>query len=136
MSWPNKGVILSLDIGSKRTGIALTDTNQTVAFLRDEIEHKSNQELFKKIQIFCKENSVTALLVGYPTSMEGTQTKQSHDTLKSVEKLKELKLPIKLIDERLSTFQAHKIKQHKGKHVDSESAYILLQTHLDSKDKS
>ena len=45
-----KGKILSLDVGTRKTGLAISDIDQTMAFMRPEIIHSSAEELILAIK--------------------------------------------------------------------------------------
>ncbi len=131
---PSTGKLLALDLGTRRTGVAITDAQQRVAFARPELEHKNDRELVKQLKNFLSTELVTGLLLGRPTKLSGEATEQTTIVEATAEALKELGIPFEFMDERLSTQFAKDLHgfETKEKHVDSRSAQILLETYLTS----
>lgn len=129
---PFPGKILALDLGTRRTGLALSDAKQRVAFSRPEIEHKNTDELIKALQSFLKEDPAVGLLLGRPTKLSGEETEQTRLVEEAADALKVLGLPLEFMDERLTTEFAKDLHgfETRDKHVDSRSAQILLENHL------
>ncbi len=127
MSLPNKGKILGLDLGTRRTGVAITDADQSVAFPRDEIEFRKLEELYAALKEIIQKDQVVGLVIGLPLNMAGEDSEQTTWTRK-ISKIigQETNLPIKMVDERLTTRQAQ-IRIAGSRYVDSESARILLE---------
>lgn len=129
MSLPNKGKLLALDIGQRKTGVALTDAEQRVAFPREEFLHKNNEELSAQVTQFIEEESIVGLIMGLPLGMDGEDSEQTQSVRELHEAWQEaLPIPITLIDERWTSFQAR--RHHKKGLIDSEAAQILLETYL------
>jgi putative holliday junction resolvase len=128
---PNKGKLLSLDLGTQRTGVAVSDTEQRVAFPREEILHKSTEELIQQLNKIIIEEEITGILAGLPINMKGEVTDQTEITMEMINELKAaFKLPVQLADERMTSQEAHK---NTGQSiVDSEVARILLENHFNS----
>lgn len=130
MSLPSKGKILGLDLGTRRTGVAITDVDQSVAFPRDEIEHKELEELYAALKEIIKKDKVVGLVIGLPLYMSGDDSEQTTWTREISEIIsKETNLPVKLVDERLTTRQAQ-IRIAGSRYVDSECARIVLESIL------
>ena len=131
---PNKGKLLSLDLGTQRTGVAVSDVDQSIAFPREEILHKSTEELIQQLTKLLIEEQITGLLIGLPINMKGEVTRQTEITMEMIEQIKAaFKLPIQLADERMTSQEAHK---NTGQNiVDSEVARILLENHLGSQNQ-
>ena len=106
---PNKGKLLSLDLGTQRTGVAVSDVDQSIAFPREEILHKSTEELIQQLTKLLIEEQITGLLIGLPINMKGEVTRQTEITMEMIEQIKAaFKLPIQLADERMTSQEAHK----------------------------
>lgn len=131
---PKKGKILALDAGTRRTGVALCDAKQRVAFARQEIEHQNLEEALKQIQNLCEEEEIVGILIGLPVKLDGSETEQTALVRKFIQKLELIQRPIQTMDERLSTEFAKDLHGFEAKeiHVDSRSAQILLETYLSS----
>ncbi|MEL1224866.1 MAG: Holliday junction resolvase RuvX [Candidatus Neomarinimicrobiota bacterium] len=133
------GRILGVDYGDSRIGLALSDPNKIIASPFKTIKNKGLDKTKKEIFDIVKENKVDLIVLGLPVSMSGTETNQTKKVRKFQNFIQDLDIPIKLQDERLSSFTAkksliqQKIKTGHNKHfIDSTAAAIFLQQHLDS----
>lgn len=127
-----KGKILALDIGTKKTGIAISDIDRSMGFLRPEIFHDTDEELLTVLKKLIIDEKIQELLVGLPLSLSGKMD-PNNKVLGIIKKIEsEINLPVKKIDERWSTKQAIS-KSSKNEEDDSQSALILLQNYLDIK---
>ncbi len=129
---PNTGKILALDLGTRRTGVALSDPAQKVAFARPEWEHSNDQELLNILRKFVTQENIVGLLLGRPTKLSGEETLQTQTVEETADQLSTLGLPLEFIDERLSTEFAQNLHGFKTdeKHHDSRAAQILLENYL------
>ncbi len=131
---PKEGRILALDIGTRRTGVALSDSKQRVAFLKPEIEHKTPEEAILQIEQICSEEDIKGIIAGVPLKLDGTETAQTHAVREFIQHIKKIGLPIQEMDERLTSEFAKKNEgmNKKKNPVDSLSAQILLEYYLQS----
>jgi putative Holliday junction resolvase len=130
---PKSGKLLALDIGTRRTGVALSDNAQTVAFSRPEIEYENMADGITAIREIIKKENIVGCVVGMPIKLDGTRTTQTEKVEEWVVKLEEF-CPILKADERLSTEFAKDLHgfQTKDKHWDSRAAQILLENYINS----
>lgn len=120
---------MALDIGSKRTGIAISDLERLIVFPREEISHKNEADLLSKLNDVVNNEGIVLILAGMPKNLSGTESSQSVYSKKIIESIEKIiKVPVELIDERFSTIEAH--KKSSMKVVDSLSAAILLENYL------
>jgi putative Holliday junction resolvase len=133
--------IIALDYGERRTGVAVTDPLQMIAYPLDTIDTSKIIDYLKGY--FAKEN-VETIVLGAPLNMDGTDTDATQLVIEFEKKLKENfpNLPIVKIDERLTSRMAkqtlidagYKKKDRKNKKlVDTVAAALILQTYLASK---
>ena len=133
--------IIALDYGERRTGVAVTDPLQMIAYPLDTIDTSKIIDYLKGY--FAKEN-VETIVLGAPLNMDGTDTDATQLVIEFEKKLKENfpNLPIVKIDERLTSRMAkqtlidagYKKKDRKNKKLlDTVAAALILQTYLASK---
>lgn len=121
------GRILGLDYGEKRIGLAISDEEQKFSF---ELDIWPAYEFFEKIEPLITEQDVEKIVLGYPLNMSGDETKKSKEVLDFKEKLeKQIKIPIEILDERLSSKMAAKIAGT-DEQIDSLAAQIILENFL------
>lgn len=130
---------LALDIGRKKTGIAVTDTNRIIA---SALETVATHELEKYLLEYISKNEVEIIIVGKPVQMNNTESESVKYITPVVNRLKKVFKEVKFeeIDERFTSKMAFQtmidvgIKKEKRKDkktVDKISATIILQTYLD-----
>ncbi|MBE6747779.1 MAG: Holliday junction resolvase RuvX [Ruminococcaceae bacterium] len=132
-------VILSVDYGDKRTGIAVCDKLEMLASPVCVITEWNIEALANKIIEIANEKNAEEIVVGMPKNMDGSEGFRADACKNLGEKLSDLtEVPIKFWDERLTTVSAHKILSDnniRGKKrkavVDAVAADIILQDYID-----
>lgn len=131
-------IILSIDLGDKRTGLAMCDKNECLAYPMGIIEETSRQILAEKIIQKISENNCELVVIGLPKNMDGSFGASAEKSL-NFKKLLETKInvPIVLWDERKTTVSASfylnetNIRGKKRKSIiDTLSASIILENFL------
>ena len=134
------GVILAVDYGLKRVGLAISDPERVFAFPCNVIENKSFDYLISQINDLILERDVELILIGMPYNMNATSIKNEMEKnveqfIKKLQKI--IKIPVKIVDERLSSFAAEEKLREAGvsakkskKYIDSEAARLLLEEFL------
>ena len=127
------GKICALDIGTRRTGVAISDPKQQVAFSRPEVEYETESEGLLKIKTLILKEKVSGCVVGLPVKLDGSRTEQTEKVQAWIDELEKL-CPILKADERLSTEFAKNLHGFVTKDTrwDSRAAQILLETYLSS----
>ena len=129
--------IIALDLGDVWTGIAISDALKTLA--RPFKTVKTNV-LHQELTALFKQESIEEVVVGYPITLGGRESKQTEQIKKQKEVL-EKKFPnMKFIfwDERLSSKQAEQLQRETQKrgvagakqHEHSVAAVLSLDTYL------
>lgn len=73
-------IILSLDIGKKRTGVAFADTTGDVIAAKDTITHDTDEELIEAASQVAKDLHAEIIAVGLPLLPDGTEGEQARHT--------------------------------------------------------
>ena len=132
-------IILSVDYGDKRTGVAVCDKFEMLASPVCVITEWNIDSLANKIIDVAKEKRAEEIVVGLPKNMDGSEGFRADACKELGEKLKSLtEIPVNFWDERLTTVSAHKILSEnnvRGKKrkavVDAVAADIILQDYID-----
>jgi putative holliday junction resolvase len=136
--------ILAIDYGSTRIGLAVSDPTGTLARPLPFLPAKPDAKLAQEIVALAKKEDAHLLLLGLPRNMDGTSGEAAQLVKAFATELEKAlgTVPLKLIDERLSTVQASRQLQQSGKNtrkqrelIDSEAACVLLQGYLDSQQR-
>ena len=134
-------IIMSLDIGLARTGIALCDESETLAFPKGVIKEYNFERLLEKICTIASENSVRLIVVGHPKNMDGSEGERALACAKAAKEI-ELKSKIKTVlwDERRTTVTAQNIlcmnKKYGKKRkesIDMVAATVILESYLSAR---
>jgi putative Holliday junction resolvase len=131
--------ILALDYGKKRTGIAVTDSNQIIATALNTVDTK---ELIGFLKKYCSNESVEKVIIGYPLNFDDSPTDATPLVEKFIPKFQHVfpNIPIEKADERMTSSMASqaiaqmglKKKEREQKElIDAVSAVILLQEYLE-----
>ncbi|MBQ8538851.1 MAG: Holliday junction resolvase RuvX [Ruminococcus sp.] len=133
-------IIIAVDLGKARTGLAISDKTGFLASPLSMIEEKSPSKLLEKVALAVKENKAELVVVGLPKNMDGTEGDSARNAREFAQNLTEL-TGIKTVmqDERGTTVTAHSYlsqRDVRGKkrkaQVDIVAASIILQDYLDS----
>ncbi len=133
------GRILSIDFGTKRCGIAVTDPERIIATGLTTI---STKDIFDFLEKYIAEETVDIIVVGDPKQLDGSDNDVSAKVDRLVSVLTKAYPAIKIdrVDERYTSKQAQetlilsntKKKKRRDKSLlDKISATIILQTYLD-----
>jgi putative Holliday junction resolvase len=104
---------LAIDYGMKRTGLAVCDSAETMAFPFDVLQGQKN--LVERIEQTVAAENIDAIVLGLPLNMDGSQGPQAQRVLAFADRLRQrVQVPIHLQDERLSSFGAEEKLQATG----------------------
>ena len=137
MSGFRRGVRLGIDVGKARVGVARCDPDGMLAVPVETVPRAEGS--IARIVALADEHSAVELLVGLPLSLSGGDTASTTDARDFARDLAAASaLPVRLVDERLSTVSAHAALRQSGRSqrssrsiVDQVAAVVLLQQALD-----
>lgn len=131
-------IIMSIDYGKARTGLAICDKEEMLAFPLDVINEKNPEVLCEKIAKKISENKIEKVVFGLPKNMDGSLG-ESAQKVKEVAEILRSKIGIEIDfwDERQTTVSAHaylNTTNTRGKKrksiIDAVSAVIILENYL------
>ena len=133
--------IMALDVGSKRTGIAISDESRQIALPLTHIVATQKKDWLRQIQTVIIEKNVDQIVVGLPLNQWGEEGIDAKNIQSYIALLREeTQLDVVEWDERFTTVQAERVlidadmSRKKRKNViDQVAATILLQSYLDSR---
>tara|TARA_B110000263_G_scaffold203556_1_gene183570 strand:+ start:495 stop:914 length:420 start_codon:yes stop_codon:yes gene_type:complete len=136
--------IIALDIGEKRTGVAISNNISTMCTPLKYIKSENLEFFISELSVVIEKNEVNKIIIGLPkllSGKEGLRAKFSRYISKKV-KQRFVNLEIILWDERLTTKEAKKnlilsgIRKAKIKEkIDSESAVLILENYMNTQRK-
>ena len=131
-------IIMSVDLGKARTGIAVSDSSESFAFPKQVITEYSEEKLVAKIASAAKEYGAELIVAGLPKNMDGSEGFRAEECRATAEKIAEAcGIEVVLWDERCTTVSAHtflNMNDTRGKKrkqtVDAVAATIILEDYL------
>jgi putative Holliday junction resolvase len=134
--------ILGLDIGEKRTGVAISNNISSLCTPLKYIS--SNENFLEKISKIIDEKKVEKIIIGLPKLLSGKEGERAKISRSISNLIKSNHKEIKVIlwDERLTSKQAEKYlletipnKRKIKEKIDSASAVLILENYLETKGK-
>ena len=135
-----RGPVLSLDLGAKRVGVAVSDPS-LIAITRLKNLRRSNwKQLLRDIDDLIRRFDAKTMVIGFPLKLDGDEGSAATETRQLAQKFaRSLDLPIYLQDERLTSRDVEERLRSSGYRshelaalVDSESAAIILSDFINS----
>ncbi len=136
-------VILGVDYGDVRTGIAVCDKTEFLSSPVCVIKESYMPKLIEKLKVVILDKKPELIVVGLPKNMDGTLGFRAQACTEFAQELeKECGIKTQLWDERLTSVIAHRQLQMNGKRekkhkdvVDAAAAVEILQSFIDSRKK-
>lgn len=134
-------VIIALDIGDARIGVAVSDELELIATPRAMIRRKTTAGALDAIAQEIARAEAQLVVVGLPVSFDGQLHAQARATQAFAEKLRRrLSVPLIFADETLSSVRAEERLRQAGvrperlrERIDSEAAAIILEDVLEQR---
>ena len=135
-----RGRLIGLDLGSRRIGVAVSDSGWAVANGVGVITRCGQPDRDRDAVVsMVDEYSAVGVVVGVPVSMSGRAEAAARHALEEVESLRAvLAVPVYTVDERLTTVEAARSLRAGGRSarrqrdvIDQAAAALLLQTWMD-----
>lgn len=136
------GRLLAIDVGRKRTGLAVTDPLKIIA---NGLTTVPTGKLFEFLEDYCRKESIELFIIGMPTQLNNQPSEAVKWVQPVVNRIKKLfpSIAVELVDERFTSKLAHqamidgglkKLDRRNKPLVDTISATIILQSYLESID--
>jgi putative Holliday junction resolvase len=132
------GRAVGIDLGTRRIGIAVTDSDRTVALPRCTVIRTADREADrKKLVDLVVEEEANVVVVGLPLSLDGSRGPAAREAADEADALRpmfeERGIGLELFDERLTTVSAHQSLARAGTSersrreiIDQAAAAIML----------
>ncbi len=132
------GTRVGIDVGKVRIGVARSDPHGLLATPVETVPRGADD--VTRILRIATELEAIELIVGLPLSLAGTATASTDDAVGFARRLAAAAdVPVRLVDERLSTVSAHaqmrasgRSTRHSRSVIDQAAAVIIVQHALDS----
>ncbi len=132
-------VVLGLDAGAARTGLAIGRVGSRMAFGRGTVPGGDDERVLAALRRLVQAEGVQRLVVGLPLRTDGQDSVQTTRVRRFAARLHDLGLPVEFVDERFTSQAARRAlrgsglprgkRQQKGR-VDEASAVLIVETYL------
>jgi putative Holliday junction resolvase len=137
-----RGIRLGVDVGTARVGVARSDPDGLLAVPVETVP-RTDQAVARIVDL-ARDYDAFEIVVGLPTNLRGEDTASTRDARSFAAAVAAAgELPVRLVDERLSTVTAHDALRASGRSqrrsrsmVDQVAAVVLLQQALDVEKRS
>lgn len=137
-------VIVALDVGQARIGVAVSDDTGLIATPLTVIHRRSNAQAIEAIARIVREEGAGVMVVGLPVSFDGKLHEQARFVQSFAEKARRaLGMPLVYADETLSTVRAEEMLRASGvrpdrirERIDAAAAAVILQEYLDQRGRA
>lgn len=131
-------IIMSVDYGDTRTGVAICDKKEILASPVTVITERYRPNLIKKLIEVINERKPELIVVGLPKNMDGSFGERCEKCTELAQELKEATgIEIDMWDERLTTVSAYRALNEADFHgrktrqvIDAVAAVTILQDYL------
>jgi putative Holliday junction resolvase len=138
-SKPGKGRVLAIDYGRKRIGLAISDELWMTARPIQTLARTNRRNDLRRLRELARQYEVTRVVVGNPLRLDGSAGEMADQAARFAARVrKELGLPVEMMDERLSSWEAQETtaatKTKRGKQsagVDAVAAAVILRDFLE-----
>lgn len=135
-----RGVRLGVDVGKVRIGVSGCDPEGILASPLETVPRAADGSDLRRILALASEREAIAIVVGHPKALSGRETASTRDAVSFAAGLAaRTAIPVRLVDERLSTVSAAAALHAAGKDsrrqraiIDRSAAAVILQHALDS----
>lgn len=132
-------ILLSVDLGKARTGLAVCDKNMILASPLCVISEYNRENLLRSVAEKAGEVKAEQIIVGLPKNMDGSEGESALSAKEFAHSLQEIvSIPVMLFDERCTTMVAHRYMNEtnvrglkRKKNIDAVAATIILQNYID-----
>jgi putative Holliday junction resolvase len=148
------GSILAVDYGRARIGLAIAEAETGMPRPLLTLERINRNEDMRRLRELARDHGVRQIVVGLPLRLDGTRGEMAEEATRFAARLrKQLSLPVDMVDERLTSWEAERLleeqsgrvlheakTQVKGAHrgaghprasVDAVAAAVILKEYLE-----
>jgi putative Holliday junction resolvase len=136
--------VLGVDVGTRRVGLAISDTSATLARPLTTLAVASDADAVDRVAsaiaaLVAEDDGLESIVVGLPSSLDGTPNEATDRVTAFIAALRaRISLPVATEDERLSSREAERRlalgerdwRRRKAR-LDAAAAAVILQDYLD-----
>lgn len=101
-------IILGVDLGKARTGVAVCDKSEMLASPVEVVKEHNRERLLQRVAALAKERRAELIVLGLPRNMDGSEGESAQNARAFGAEIADLTgLPVEFSDERGTTITAH-----------------------------
>jgi putative Holliday junction resolvase len=145
------GCLLGIDYGRARLGLAVAEVDSAVPRPLAALKRVNRNEDMRRLRELVREHRVKLIVVGLPLRLDGTSGEMAEEATRFAARArKQFNVPVELVDERLTSWEAERLLEEQGGHflrearaqrkggrgarrvsVDSVAAAVILKEYLE-----
>jgi putative Holliday junction resolvase len=115
--------ILAIDYGKVRIGFALADIETALPRPLTTFERVNRNEDMRRLRELARDHAVKEIVVGLPLRLDGTRGEMAEEATRFGERVrKQLGLPVEMVDERLTSWEAERLLEEQAGKLFREDA--------------
>jgi putative holliday junction resolvase len=112
------GSILAVDYGRARIGLAIAETQAQLPRPLLTLERVNRNEDMRRLRELARDHGVRQIVVGLPLRLDGTHGEMAEEATRFAARLrKQLGLPVDMLDERLTSWEAERLLEEQSGRV-------------------
>ena len=112
------GSILAVDYGRARIGLAIAEAESGIPRPLLTLERINRNEDMRRLRELAREHGVRQIVVGLPLRLDGTRGEMAEEATRFAARLrKQLGLPVDMLDERLTSWEAERLLEEQSGRV-------------------
>jgi putative Holliday junction resolvase len=112
------GSILALDYGRARIGLAIAEMEAQLPRPLLTLDRVNRNEDMRRLRELAREHCVRQIVVGLPLRLDGTRGEMAEEATRFAARLrKQLGLPVHMLDERLTSWEAERLLEEQSGRV-------------------
>jgi putative Holliday junction resolvase len=134
--------VLAIDYGRRRLGLAVSDPSRIAARPLATWTRSNRRHDLARLRNLCREQEISRIVVGWPLQLSGARGDMASEAASFADRIrKDLGIPVELVDERLSSWEAEQVVAHdraakgrsrnpKHRRLDDVTAAVILRDYL------
>lgn len=118
-----RSCVLAIDYGRARIGLALAEEHARLARPLATLDRVNRNEDMRRLREIAREHGVKQIVVGLPLRLDGTRGEMADEATRFAQRVrKQIGLPVELIDERLTSWEAERLlEEQQGRAIHSSA---------------
>jgi putative pre-16S rRNA nuclease len=138
----SEGRVLAIDYGRRRLGLAVSDPLRIAARPLATWIRSNRRHDLARLRSLCREQGISRIVIGWPLQLSGAWGDMASEAAGFADRIrKNLGIPVELVDERLSSWEAEQVLAHdhatkgrspnpKHRRLDEVAAAVILRDYL------